>query len=118
MNSLISATRKSSPRPPAVLFFCAVFASGPCAEASADSDRIALEAARAAAETYAREALSDAANDAVKNWTSGAVSTAGTTAFGVADLARALDDLSDAETPEQRVEAGARAGVAVYALAG
>jgi len=86
--------------------------------ANSDSDLVAKETVRAAAETYARQEFTKVMNEAVATWTAGSIATAGTSAFALVDLGRAIDDLSDARTPEQRINAGARAAVAVYALAG
>jgi hypothetical protein len=99
-----------------------VAASNMCL-ANADSDAIAREAARVAAETYARESVRtylDGLNVA-KTAASAAGTSApggGTVTLSLVDLGFALKDFAEAKTDKGKFHAGARGSVAIYALAG
>jgi hypothetical protein len=89
--------------------------------ANADSDLVAKEVARAAAEAYAKESVRtylDSLNAAKSAAAASAPRGAGTVALNIVDLGFAISDFSKAKTDQGKTHAGARASVAIYALAG
>jgi hypothetical protein len=87
--------------------------------ASADSDEIARETAKAAAETYAKEAVRHYLDKTLPLSPPGSSGTpgVGTVVLSAVQIAIAANDYANAKTDPQRVNATADAGVAVYALA-